>query len=183
MPINILHSSESNEWMTPLKYIESARKVLGQIDLDPASNEEANKMIKASVFHDINTNGLNQRWFGSVWMNPPYGFTKGSGSNQEIWTKKLINEYEQKNVKQAICLVNAVTDRKWFQKLWRYPICFTDHRIEFIAGSDNIKTKNQPTNGNAFVYFGKDFEEFRKEFSKYGMIVKPSIMFNEVLDV
>ena len=179
---NILHSSESSEWYTPKKYTDSVRKVLGQIDLDPASCEKANDTIKAKSFYSIDDNGLNKRWYGHVFMNPPYGFGANNSSNQELWTQKLINEYEQKNVKEAICLVNSATDTKWFQKLWRYPICFVDHRIKFIPGESNTK-KFGPTHGNVFVYFGKNIEEFRKEFGQYGVIVKPSIMYSEVLDV
>lgn len=179
MKPNILHSSQSVEWYTPQKYIDSVKKVLGQIDLDPASNEEVNKSIKAHSFFSEQEDGYIKRWFGSVWMNPPYGFRNGI-SNQQLWTEKLINEYEQKNVKEAICLVNASTDTKWFQKLWRYPICFTDHRIKFIPAGGN---KNQPTHGSVFVYFGKNFENFRKEFGQYGVIVRPSILYSEAVDV
>lgn len=183
---NILHSSESDDWFTPKKYIDSVRKVIGQIDLDPSSCEEANKTVMAINFFTIEDDGLYKRWYGSVFMNPPYGFSKDSRgkefSNQELWTAKLINEYEQKNVKEAICLVNSATDTKWFSKLWRYPICFLDHRIKFIPGQNNNK-KHGPTHGNVFVYFGKNMEEFRKEFSQYGIIVKPSVYYSENLNI
>lgn len=183
---NILHSSESNEYYTPRKYIDSVRKVLGQIDLDPASCLFANETIKAANFFSIEDDALYKKWYGQVFMNPPYGFGKDSRgkeiSNQQMWTQKLINEYEQKNVTEAICLVNSATDTNWFDKLWRYPICFLNHRIKFIPGVGNVK-KFGPTHGNVFVYFGKDIENFRKEFNQYGTIVKPSILYNEAINV
>jgi hypothetical protein len=58
-----------NEWYTPAKYIEMARKVLGEIDLDPASSLAANDTVKAKEWFD---DGLTKPWRGRVWMNPPY---------------------------------------------------------------------------------------------------------------
>ena len=51
--------SISNDWYTPDKYIESVREVLGDIDLDPASCEEANEVVKAKVFYDESDDGLS----------------------------------------------------------------------------------------------------------------------------
>jgi len=94
--INILNSSESTEWYTPAPYVEAARNVLGGIDLDPASCEEANKTVGASVYFTpepyvkdsiapaVCTDGLSEPWYiedfdnrwapSRVFLNPPYGF-------------------------------------------------------------------------------------------------------------
>ena len=43
-----------NEWNTPAKYIELARAVMGSIDLDPASNDCAQKKVQGvSVLHRL----------------------------------------------------------------------------------------------------------------------------------
>ena len=60
------------EWYTPALYIEKARRTLGNIDLDPASCEAAQKTIGACRFYSEADDGLNQRWQGKVWLNPPY---------------------------------------------------------------------------------------------------------------
>ena len=71
---------DSNAWYTPAKYIESARKVLGEIDLDPFSSLEANQVVKAKNYYTQEDNALNKSWNPKegkgvkhrVWMNPPY---------------------------------------------------------------------------------------------------------------
>ena len=168
--LTALQSSESNEWYTPARYIYAARELMGGIDLDPASCEQANKTVKAARIYDSTSNGLDpdNKWDGCVWLNPPYGFTDGK-SNQEVWTNRLIVQFKSGITKEAVLLVNANTEAKWFQPLYDFPICFTDHRIRFYSDGED---DNQPTQGNAFIYFGpkgknKDFKDI---FSKFGPI-------------
>lgn len=167
---NVLHSSETNEWYTPTEYIEAARAVMGSIDLDPASSRQANETVKAGRFFDKLMNGLEHEWWGNVFLNPPYGKISGR-SNQDIWSERLIREYECKAVKQAILIINAVPDRKWFARLWHYPICFTRTRIKFNSPL-KIKAKS-PTHGSAIVYMGDQLTVFNTVFSVFGHIVWP----------
>lgn len=182
-----IHSSVSNEWFTPATYIEAARQVMGSIDLDPASCLEANQIVDAHEFYTEETNGLIRVWHGNVFLNPPYGKVpttvsvnkKGmittkvvQKSNQAIWTEKLLTEWYAHRIKSAILLVNAVPDREWFQPLWDddRPICFTSSRIKFIAAGSG--KKNQPTHGNAFVYFGPRENMFVERFYQFGVIAR-----------
>jgi phage N-6-adenine-methyltransferase len=166
--IEIQFSSKSNEWYTPSRYIEAVRETLGFIDLDPASCLEANNLIKAKRFFSLENDGLNKDWIAeTLFCNPPYGRRNGK-SNQKLWSKKLIEEYNNGNIKQAILLVNASTSEKWFENLFNYVICFTNHRIKFYS----LEKKSQPTKGNAFIYFGLDSLKFEKCFKKYGSIIQ-----------
>ena len=161
-----LKSSESVEWYTPEKYVEAAREVMGGIDLDPASNDMANEIIKAPTYFtkDDDPDGLSQSWFGNVWLNPPYG--KGSG----LFTTKLVEEYLAGRVKSGILLLNAYGfDSGWFQPLWKYPICFTDHRVQFYSPQ---KESGGPANANIFVYLGSEPKKFRDAFMNFGHVVK-----------
>lgn len=161
----ILHSSESNEWYTPRQYIEAVQALLGQIDLDPASSELANETVRAVNYFTIEDDGLNQEWDGTVFLNPPYGRDGG----QEAWSGKLIEEYEAGRVTEAVLLVNAVTDTKWFQRLWNYTICFVDHRISFDKPGGG---QDRPTHGNVFVYFGPNYQRFINIFNQFGVIAQ-----------
>ena len=176
-----IHQSKSQEWFTPPVYVNAAREVMGGIDLDPASCAAANAIIGAPTFYDRATDGLSRRWYGRIWLNPPYGKTGGYGSNGDwnpragesnakVWTEKLLDEWYSRRVSQAVLLVNAVPGQKWFRPLFDFPICFTDHRIRFIDGRTGA-IQEQPTHSNAFVYLGTRPEQFAKLFGVFGTIV------------
>ena len=159
--------SESNEWYTPSQYVDAARYLMGDIDLDPASCEQANETVRAEVFYTKDDDGFSKAWSGRVWMNPPYGKEDGE-SNQSRWTKRLIDSYENGEILSAVFIVNAATSASWFQRFWDYPICFVRRRISFVSPSGE---KNSPTQGNVFVYLGDDIEGFVDNFSPFGRIV------------
>ena len=158
----LIQQSGSNEHYTPQKYIDAARKVLGEIDLDPASCMEANETVRATLFFDQSTDGLQQEWNGRVWLNPPYGDLPGK------FIDKLCGEISIGRVTAAIALVNAhCTDTAWFQSLWDGVLCFTNHRINFYGDDD----RSGSTHGSVFVYFGDDGDLFAGHFKQFGPIV------------
>lgn len=158
---------KSFEWYTPASHMKAVREVLGDIALDPASCAEANQVVKARRFFDLNDDGLLQTWHAStVFLNPPY-CKSGSISNQELWTCKLIAEYEAGHVEEAILLVNAATETRWFHRLYAYPVCFVRGRIRFVSPT-GIETG--PTVGSAFVYFGANIQKFVDVFSRFGVV-------------
>jgi len=163
-PLATLHTGEI-EWYTPEDYIESVRKVMGSIDIDPASNSEANKIVKADKYYTLDDCGLDKSWNGNIWLNPPY-------SAKEI--KQFINKYESEiingNIKQGIILTNNNTDTSWFHKLAKISdlICFTAGRINFYRGD----VVSSPTNGQSFIYYGENKDKFISEFSSHGIIME-----------
>ena len=48
--MNAKHSSASSTWYTPVDIIERARRVLGAIDFDPASDSFGNSRVRADVY-------------------------------------------------------------------------------------------------------------------------------------
>lgn len=173
---SILLSSRSNEWYTPSVYVEAAREVMGSIDVDPASNLEANQVVKAKLFYTKQDNGLEKHWHGNIWCNPPYGTTCNK-SNASLWIKKLISEYRLGHVSQAILLVNSNTDTRWFHQLFEFPICFTEGRINFYSSVHKTdtafaRTKTGHTHGSAFAYLGMFVQRFIDVFSAFGTLVQ-----------
>lgn len=148
--------------------------MLGKIDLDPASCEEANRTVKATNYYTIHSNGLLHTWRGLVWLNPPFGTsaaTNNAGdSNIKLFTEKLVESYERGLVEQAILLARADPSAYWFAQLWNYPICFVSKNFYFDgpAGKGSIKHRF----GTCFVYFGTNEEKFIEVFNQFGNVVK-----------
>lgn len=155
--------SGNNEWYTPTEYILSVKEVLGDIDLDPASNDLANRWIKAKVYYDKDNNGLDKRWKGRIWLNPPF--------SRDLMTQFIDKLISSKRVTEYICLTNASTDTTWFHKMMddADAICFTKGRISFV-NDKGIPTKGN-SRGQAFFYKGKNVTMFDLEFNKYGKVV------------
>ena len=155
--------SGNNEWYTPAEYISSVQEVLGDIDLDPASNDLANRWIKAKVYYDKDNNGLDKRWKGRIWLNPPF--------SRDLMTQFIDKLISSKRVTEYICLTNASTDVTWFHKMMddADAICFTKGRISFV-NDKGIPTKGN-SRGQAFFYKGKNVAMFDLEFNKFGKVV------------
>ena len=156
-----------NEWFTPAEYIEKARMVLGEIDLDPASHVLAQKTVRAGVFFTAAEDGLNQSWFGRVWLNPPY-----SRELMSPFVDKFLSEYTRGAIERAILLTHDYTDTGWFHAAARasQAICLVRTRIHFLAPSGE---ECSPRRGQTFFYFGPDDGAFRRGFSDIGLIVRP----------
>ncbi len=158
---------DSNAWFTPTKYTDMVREVMGEIDLDPFSEESANDRVKAVRYFDIDDDAHKQVWFdigGRVFMNPPYG----RGEMAKAVNTFLAN-YSKGLISEAIVLVNNSTDTKWFQDLQTVAsaICFTSGRIAFE--NDDGKHISGNTRGQAFIYFGTNESLFHEVFRRIGV--------------
>jgi phage N-6-adenine-methyltransferase len=151
------------EWYTPVVYVEMARKVLGEIDLDPASGEIAQKTVKAKKWYSRDDSSLPHQWHGRVWMNPPYSAPL---INQMMG--KLVEEYTARRVTAAIVLVNNCTEVRWFQEAGKVAkgICFPCGRIKFL---DPEGREGGPLQGQTFFYFGDAPGAFYQVFSDIGL--------------
>lgn len=159
---HVTNNSGCNEWYTPEKYIDLAREVLGEIDLDPASCAFANKTVKARLFYSEDDDGLTKPWHGRVWMNPPY-----SADLVLKFAEKFVNEYNDGNVTEGIVLVNNATETAWFASLVNAAtaVCFPRGRIRYQS---QTRESLAPLQGQAFLYFGENGDKFLQVFSEIG---------------
>ena len=156
-----------NEWFTPAEYIERARTVLGGIDLDPATHDAAQEVVKAEKYFTKEDDGLSLDWHGRVWLNPPYA--------QPLiaqFVSKMVAERLASHVTAAIMLTHNYTDTEWFHEAATTAdaICFTRGRVKFYSPDGAVAA---PTQGQAFFYFGSNVRLFTAQFKSVGFVVRP----------
>ena len=161
-------NSGDNEWYTPAEYIEAARHVLGEIDLDPASCDKAQELVKAARYFTKRDNGLEREWQGRVWLNPPY-----AQPSITHFVAKMVMERAAGRVEAAIMLTNNSADTAWFHEAAKTTdaICFTRGRVQFYKAAGG---PSAPLQGQAFFYFGDDVETFTLRFQEIGFVVVPA---------
>lgn len=177
------------EHYTPEELMLLTHRVLGHIDLDPASNELANEVVRAKSYFTKHDNGLSKPWFGKVWMNHPFHkgenackanckkktcinrghcITENIPSNYD-WTSYLANEYEEGRVDEAICITFSSMSEVWMtEPLLPRLQCFPRGRIHYRKPDGTIN--KQATKGSVLTYFGKNGDKFKQVFSEIGTV-------------
>ena len=163
---HVTHNSGNNEWYTPPKYIEAARRVMGAIDLDPASSDKANEIVRASRYYTAGDDGLAHDWQGRVWCNPPY-----SSALVSSFCEKLVGHVRAGDVHEACVLVNNATETGWFQSLLGVAscVCFPRSRIKFQDSDGNVAGTG--LQGQAILYIGPCSADFETSFIGFGPIL------------
>lgn len=194
------HSMDSPEWFTPRPYVDAARKVLGAIDLDPASHREANRIVRARRFYDERRNGLRQPWGGRVFLNPPGGLVV------EFWLR-LIDAWQARQITAAIWIGYSLEQLQTLQGYesagdspiampgpLMFPICVPDRRIPFVESTAKRELRRRalleenrgrrreglelrkwkeaasPSHANYITYIGRAPARFARVFGAFGEV-------------
>lgn len=181
--MNIQHSSRSDAWETPDHILDKVKRVLGRIDLDPASSSKANKRVQAIQFQTASFDSLNTEWFGAdtslgigtIFLNPPGGKI-GNQSKVALFWKQLMMYRDLGLIDHAIFLAFSlealqVTQGKQCKPIAEFPFCVPMSRIKFL-GEDN--SKQQPSHSNMIVYvpgLQNETELFTEVFSSLGRVL------------
>lgn len=127
-------------WLTPINIIRS----LGEFDLDPCTPEYM-PWLTANHRYTEKENGLTSKWFGRVWLNPPYG--KG----MVHWLEKMAKHGN------GIALTFNRSETEIFHK-WVFPyadaILIKKGRVQFL-NNDGKKVGNGPGCGSLIIAYGK----------------------------
>jgi len=164
------------DWQTPDKYLDAARAVLGEIELDPGTSAIAQKRIQAKKFYTRHDSCLDHDWHGKVWMNPAYTLLPEM-------TDKLIRSHRLGNVPEAIFMTHTKTVwDAWFQDAFREcdSICFVNELVEWYPGHmDDLDSSSLGINfpmpayderGTVIFYFGDNTDKFKEHFTQFGAI-------------
>ena len=160
---HVAHNSGDNEWYTPQDYIDAAKAVMGAIDMDPASHEAANEIVKAKKYYTQEDDGLAQKWKGRLWMNPPY-----AGNLIGAFAEKMAAAVESGDVTEAHVLVNNATETRWFARLCSVAscICMPTGRVKFW----HPRKVAVPLQGQCVIYIGSNVALFCKQFAGFGIV-------------
>lgn len=144
-------------WRTPVDIIERVRHVFGgTIDLDPASDAEAQKTVRATRW--IGEDGTWASWgTGSVFINPPGGklFKAARQTLPTAFWSRLMREAALGTVTHAIFLAFSLEQLRTTQTpgvpdMLHFPLCIPRKRIAFIDPAGGKKAA--PRYANAIVY-------------------------------
>jgi hypothetical protein len=147
--VNILHSAENPSWHTPVEWVEAARKIMGSIDTDPATDMVAQARICARQPYYASDNGLEQPWSGNLFLNPPGG----------LWRKFLLKahaEFNEGRAAQLFYLAFSLEQARGIEPSeWAFPgkevvLAVPRKRIRFLDPVTGLKGKS-PTQANAVL--------------------------------
>lgn len=116
-----MFSSETDQWETPQDFFNKLDDVF-RFDIDVCADS---KNAKTELFYTKTDDGLTHEWFGTCWMNPPYG--------REIqkWVEKAYKSAKQ-NGATVVCLLPARVDTKWWHEYCKKgEIYFVKGRLKF----------------------------------------------------
>lgn len=107
-------SRDSDSWFTPAWLVHSARRSLGgHITLDPATDPEAQRIVRAETWWTKDDDCLVKNWSDSaigdhptLWMNPPYA---GAGP----FVSKFFQEAPA--FSRSILLTNSTLDTSYYR--------------------------------------------------------------------
>lgn len=162
----------SRDWCTPPKYIDAVRTVLGEIMLDPCSNEWS-KVGAVTEWRLPRHDGLHQEWnYATIYVNPPYGADQERGTRIIHWLKKCAEAHEFYGAEVIALVPIAANTNHWKQHVWpkASAICFLyDTRLRFLVeGRDDGKGAPMAC---AAIYWGHNKQQFAEVFCKHGAVV------------
>lgn len=115
-----------DNYITPPWIAEKVKEVFaGQLDLDPASNERANKVIKATEVITEEQNGILTQWHGNIYLNPPYS----QPLCDQFTNKFMLGDYRAGIL---LCNFDCSTNRCQLLLHTCQAVCLLKKRVSFL---------------------------------------------------
>ena len=103
------------ELLSPEPVVTACREIMGTIDLDPCSSEQAQERVGAKLWLRSDQRPLTEAWKGNVFLFPPAKLFKD-------FAAKLLHELDGPRVPSAAFVSNFDLSQRW-------PGHFLDHRL------------------------------------------------------
>ncbi len=155
--------SKDPEWNTPSWIYERARLIMGSIDLDPATNQEAiDQGNVATRYFTKEDDGLKQDWGRqvNVFCNPPYSLENKASGAKAFLIKLMASDY-----KQAVFITIEDSGTSYGQFLW--PLCTS---VFIPRGRVAFSDQNKNTRSSLVWGIGVDELKFKLAFQRLGHI-------------
>jgi len=169
----------SQDWGTPLKYVETVKSFFGgEIDLDPCSNDYS--LVEALNEYALPVDGLAKSWnFARIFVNPPYGADR----QRKHWLFKCEEAHRCHNSEVLALIPIAANTSHWkhyiFGKATAIAFLY-DTRLKFLVdGTDAGKGAPMAC---CMVYWGKEFDRFWKTFNCHGAVADIRHLINTRID-
>jgi hypothetical protein len=169
------------KWHTPQIFIDAARELMGEIDLDPATDEIAQRRIKAKVYHtkEPDKDAFKFEWYGKMILCPPYKI-----GLIDKFMEKTIDQWDKGNITEAIIMPHtSTTQEEWFQLMFKRcnAFCLLRERVKWVKGhkADELfyKKLGMPwdheysDHGSCIFYLGPQVDKFARIYSQFGEVM------------
>jgi hypothetical protein len=117
-------AGETDEWHTPRYIFDALEMGMGPLfDLDVASPPGGPRHHEVEGYFTRADDGLLQGWYGTVWMNPPFGHQ----STKRKWLQRFVDHGN------GIALLPDRTSAPWWQEFAPKvdAICFVSPKVKF----------------------------------------------------
>lgn len=184
---------EDIEWITNKDLVACAHRLMGSIDLDPASSKLANKYVEAENYFTPTDDGLNaQQWFGNVYLFPPAGayfwdqknmrwrMTRASSvsltSSYAVWFRRLYHAWLTGEIKQGLYFANCPDMIRYDQRIFDFPVCIL-RTTPMLVRNTGGEVSDHKTCTSILVYLqptdnpGKATEKFVEIYSQRGRVL------------
>lgn len=152
---------------TPPELAELALRVLGGIDLNPATDNSGCSLIQSERGFTEDDDGLSQPWHGRVWLFPPHD------GRRAAWVQKLLHEHRLGRVSGALLYTALDTRSPWFHHLAGVAsICFLAGAMRAVEPSGLPMARSR--HGAILAYLGPQPEHFRAEVADLGTVMEIS---------
>lgn len=171
-PGEIRHEADygdtSNEHGTPpdlVRLLQDANG--GPFTVDPCSGAEPSPI--ADTRFDKSQNGLNQDWYGDVYVNPPY-------DSMPEWVDKILAENDRPATDYILLLCKAPCTSDWFHTAAEEAetLLVFDHRLTF-AGNDEAAPFS-----SAILGFGDVPEPIKQALATQGTVFERDDTYTDV---
>ncbi|MEA1050479.1 hypothetical protein U5801_11755 [Lamprobacter modestohalophilus] len=150
---------------TPPELAELALRVLGGIDLDPATDNSGCSLIQNERGFTADDDGLSQPWHGRVWLFPPHD------GRRAAWVQKLLHEHRRGRVSAALLYTALDSRAPWFHHLTRSAsICFVSGSMQAVEDNGQLMARSR--HGAILAYLGPQPEHFSAEIADLGTVMQ-----------